>query len=72
MIKENKPLTAGGNLKPPSKLLIATWVKIAWSQLSTELIIRSFFTCAISNNVDSSEDDFIECLKEKGCLNSCR
>ena len=35
------------------------WVKRSWENVSQEIIIRSFKKCAISNELDGSEDDVI-------------
>ena len=64
MASADKPVTAGGNLKPPTKLQIVQWVKNSWQKLSNDLIAKSFKVCAISNNVDGTEDEQIKCLKE--------
>ena len=68
MASDGKPVTAAGNLKPPSRLQITQWVKIAWNRLPSEMIWKSFATCAISNKVDGSEDQLIQCMKRDGCL----
>ena len=39
------------------------WVKIAWSNVTTIVIIKSFKSCGISNNTDGFEDNMIHCLK---------
>jgi hypothetical protein len=59
----NMTYTAGGNLKPPSRLLVCEWVMKAWDSISREYIEKSFKTCAISNATDGSEDDEILCLR---------
>ena len=56
--------TAAGNLKAPPRKTILQWILDAWSQLPTELIKKSFTSCALNLPVDGSQDDTIHCLKE--------
>ena len=53
-------------MKPPPRRKIVVWVIEAWGQLSEELIIHSFKTCALNLAIDGSEDDQIHCFKEQG------
>ena len=46
-------------IKRPSYSTVATWVKESWDEVSEDLIQRSFKTCGILTNIDSSEDDCI-------------
>ena len=50
----------GGNMKLPS------WKRIidAWFQLSKDKIIKSLKCCDLNLAKDSTEDDFIHCLKK--------
>ena len=59
MSTEDKSLTKAGNLKKVDVQTIAQWVKDAWSEISSEMIIRSFKKCCISNAMDGSEDHFV-------------
>ena len=63
MASGQKSYTAAGNMCAPNKAQCLKWVKKCWSSLSTELIQKSFHSCGISVNVDSSEDAEIHCLK---------
>ena len=45
------------------------WVLEAWKQLPTDVITRSFKVCALSKNLDGSEDDQIVCIKLGPCQN---
>ena len=56
--------TAGGNMKAPSRSLLCHWVKSSWDAISTEMIKKSFKSCAITTSADGSEDNLIHCFKE--------
>ena len=57
-IKE-KSLTKARNLKKVDVQMITQWVKDERSEISSEMIIRSFTKCFISNAMDGSEDHFM-------------
>lgn len=57
MIEGTKELTPAGNLRRPSIPLVCEWVVKAWQDIPTDMVIRSFKKCGISNNMDGSEDD---------------
>lgn len=59
MASEDKALTKGGNLKKVDIETIAQWVKDSWSEVSSEIIVRSFKKCCISNSMDGSEDHLV-------------
>lgn len=61
---ESKNYTRGGNLKAPPKSVLVEWVKEAWNSIPTELIKKSFKACALTINIDGSEDDEIMCFKK--------
>ena len=63
MATGEKSFTPAGNMRPAEKALCLEWVKIAWSKVTTDVVIKSFTACGISNNTDGSEDDMIHCLK---------
>jgi len=51
--------TVSGNLRRASRSDMCLWVKCSWEAISTDIIIESFKTCNISNDLDSdgiSED----------------
>ena len=56
--------TDAGNLKPPPPSAIVQWVLDAWKELPTELIRKSFVTCALTTAIDGSDDDQINCLRK--------
>ena len=56
-------LTHAGNPRPPSKLLMCTWIVTAWNALSPELIKRSFKICGLTNDLNGSDDHDIHALK---------
>ena len=67
-----KATTKGGNMKPPTRVQLATWVKAAWDKVPTELIKKSFLVCGVSNAIDNSEDKDINVLKPDGILYASR
>jgi hypothetical protein len=64
--RDDLPLTASGNLKPPSIDVYLQWIVDSWGSLSSELIIRSFQVCGINLPPNGSEDDIIHCFKADG------
>ena len=40
-----------------------------WKKLQTDVITRSFKVCALSTNLDGSEDNQIVCIKHGPCQN---
>jgi hypothetical protein len=56
--------TKGGNLRPPSRQLIAQWVKSAWDKVPKDVIVKSFLVCGISGKIDGSLDDQINVIKQ--------
>ena len=59
MASSDLAVTKGGNIKKVDITTIVTWVKESWSDISSEMIVRSFKKCSISNAMDGSEDDAI-------------
>ena len=54
--------TVSGNLRRASLSDVCLWVKRSWEGISTDIIVKSFKTCNISNDLDSadiSDDDDI-------------
>ena len=51
--------TPSGKKRAPSKELMLQWVNKAWQEIPTELVIRSFKSCSISNALDGTEDDAV-------------
>jgi len=58
-----KSFTPAGNVRTPDKMLCLEWVKQAWSQVSSEVVVNSFKACGISVSVDGTEDHLIHCTK---------
>lgn len=56
--------TAAGNLKAPPSKTILQWILDSWAELPTNVIKKSFTSCALNVPVDGSEDDATHCLKE--------
>jgi len=62
-------VTAGGYLRCASISDVCKWVKNAWDNVSSELILHSFEKCKITNSIYEPEDDSVyelldEVLKE--------
>ena len=57
--------TAAGNLKAPPLKTILQWILDSWAELPTNVIKKSFTSCALNVPVDGSEDDAIHCFKEE-------
>ena len=56
--------TASGNLRAPPRQPILLWILDAWAELPSDVIKRSFTSCALNLPVDGSNDDTIHCFKE--------
>ena len=55
--------TRGGNLKAPSRSLLCEWVKVSWAAVPDSMVVHSFLSCAITTQLDGSEDNQIHCFK---------
>ena len=64
MISGEKSYTPAGNMRAPDKALYLQWVIEAWSQLSVEVVKKSFMACGISVSTDGSQECDIHCTKE--------
>jgi hypothetical protein len=51
--------TAAGNFKRPPLATVTQWVKTAWDSIDSQIIVRAFKKCSISNSLDGSEDDIL-------------
>ena len=56
--------TEAGNLKAPPTRTNLKWIIDLWEELPTDLLTKSFKSCALSLPTDSSADDTIHCFKE--------
>ena len=56
--------TECGNLKAPPRRTVLQWIIDAWAELSTDLVKKSFESCALSPPIDGSADNAIRCFKE--------
>src|SRR5438105_3267442 len=54
-----KEYTPSGKIKRPSYSLVANWVKESWDAIDTNIIMRSFKCCGVSNAINGSEDGLI-------------
>ena len=52
-------LTKGVNLKKLQYNLICKWILEVWKDIPSEMIIKSFKKCGISNALDGTEDDLL-------------
>jgi hypothetical protein len=59
----DKSYTAGGNLRAPTKKLLIDWIVTAWNELDISMIVKSFKSCGLTNNLDGTEDEQIHCFK---------
>ena len=54
-------LTKGENLKKLDHDVICKWIIEIWNNIPTEMVVKSFKKCEISNNLDGTKnDDIIE------------
>ena len=51
-------------MKPPPRSLLCEWVKSYWDAVPTEMVIKSFTSCAITTSTDGSNEHKIHCFKE--------
>ena len=56
-MREDRPLTAAGNLRQPTRQDVLSWVGRAWHSVRPDIIVTAFKRCTISNAMDGSEDD---------------
>ena len=54
-----RALTQKGNLMQPTRQDVISWVSKAWCGIKTDLLVKSFLVCGISNALDGSQDDFV-------------
>ena len=54
-----RALTQKGNLKQPMWQDVISWVSKAWCGIKTDLLVKSFLVCGISNALDGSQDDLV-------------
>ena len=52
-------LNKGENLKKPQYNLICKWILEVWKDIPSEMIIKSFKKCGISNALDETENDLL-------------
>ena len=57
MGKDGARNTAAENLRHARIGDVCTWVKNSWKKLPNEMIVESFKTCKISNNLNESNSD---------------
>ena len=60
-------LAANGNMRPLSRQQMVEWVLATWKKVPVEIIQKSFKVCALSCNLDGSEDEQLMCVKHESC-----
>ena len=63
MMSGEHSFTKNGNMRSPSFVLLAKWIQEAWNLIPFAQITDSLKQCAVTNALDGSEDDLIECFK---------
>ena len=48
----SRHVTPAGRVKQPSIANICEWVKNSWQRVKSEIIVKSFKKCGISNELD--------------------
>lgn len=46
-------------MKRPSIVQVCDWVLKSWNTINTKIVVKSFKTCGISNDMDGSEDHLL-------------
>ena len=59
MINGEKTFTSAGNMRAASLTIVCEWVKDTWQNIPSEMVVRSFKKCGISNAMDGTEDDML-------------
>lgn len=72
MVEGTKHLTKQGNLKRPELTTVCQWVVDSWNEIPSDMVMRSFLKCGISNSLDGMQDDelfseFIGDHQESAC-----
>ena len=48
-----------GKKQAPSKEIVLQWINKAWQEIPTEMVVKSFKSCGISNALEGTEDDAV-------------
>lgn len=59
LTEQEHELTPAGRIKRASLGQVASWIAAAWDDIPSELIVKSFQKCSISNALDGTEDDVL-------------
>ena len=54
MMNGEKELTKAGNLKRPDLVTVCSWIVEAWDRIPSDMVIKSFLKCGISNSMDGT------------------
>ena len=57
MVNAEKQITKAGNIWRPGLKTVCQWVIDAWNNIPTDMVVKSFLKCGISNSMDGTEDD---------------
>ena len=57
MANGEKQLTKVGNLKRAELATVCQWIVDSWNEVPSDMVIRSFLKCGISNSIDGTEDE---------------
>ena len=55
MVNGEKQLAKAGNLKRPKLTTVCQWIVDFCNEIPSDMVIRSFLKCGISNSIDGSE-----------------
>ena len=64
MPEEIHEFSASGRQKKDSEELIYLWVAEAWHDIPQDMILRSLLKCSISNSLDGTKNDLVQCIWE--------
>lgn len=59
MMKGEKTYKKGGNIQTPALATLCIWIEEAWDEIKSEIVMKSFKKCGISNAFDGTEDDLL-------------
>ena len=57
MVNAEKQITKAGNILQPDLKTVCEWAIDAWNDIPTDMVVKSFLKCGISNSMDGTEDD---------------
>ena len=72
MISGEKSYTQAGNMRPPTKMQVLQWGKLAWDAITEAVIKNSFRVCRLTVKSDGSEDKEISGIKKNGVASDAK